>query len=72
MTRHPNPHIAFGCGEHSCVGAQLARLEATVMFEELLHRFPRLELVGDACTNWRDPAKLKINFDFPCEIVIAK
>jgi cytochrome P450 len=47
VTRHPNPHIAFGCGEHSCVGAQLARLEATVMFEELLGRFPRLELVGD-------------------------
>jgi cytochrome P450 len=45
-TRHPNPHIAFGCGEHSCVGAQLARLEATVMFEELLRRFPGLELVG--------------------------
>jgi cytochrome P450 len=48
VTRHPNPHIAFGCGEHSCVGAQLARLEATVMFEELLRRFPRLELVGEA------------------------
>ena len=46
VTRHPNPHIAFGCGEHSCVGAQLARLEATVMFEELLGRFPRLELAG--------------------------
>ncbi len=46
VTRHPNPHIAFGCGEHSCVGAQLARLEATVLFEELLRRFPDLELVG--------------------------
>ncbi|OBI37331.1 cytochrome [Mycobacterium sp. E1386] len=46
VTRHPNPHIAFGCGEHSCVGAQLARLEACVMFDELLRRFPRLELVG--------------------------
>lgn len=47
VTRNPNPHIAFGCGEHSCVGAQLARLEATVLFEELLRRFPRLELVGE-------------------------
>jgi cytochrome P450 len=47
VTRHPNPHIAFGCGEHSCLGAQLARLEACVLFDELLHRFPRLELVGD-------------------------
>ncbi|MGB8388574.1 cytochrome P450, partial [Mycobacterium sp.] len=46
VTRHPNPHIAFGCGEHACVGAQLARLEAAVMFDELLRRFPKLELVG--------------------------
>ena len=46
VTRQPNPHIAFGCGEHSCVGAQLARLEATVLFDELLRRFPKLELVG--------------------------
>jgi cytochrome P450 len=47
VTRHPNPHIAFGCGEHSCLGAQLARLEACVLFEELLPRFPKLELVGE-------------------------
>jgi cytochrome P450 len=47
VTRHPNPHIAFGCGEHSCLGAQLARLEARVLFDELLRRFPRLDLVGE-------------------------
>jgi cytochrome P450 len=47
VTRHPNPHIAFGCGEHSCLGAQLARLEACVLFDELLRRFPRLELAGE-------------------------
>ncbi|BBX62915.1 linalool 8-monooxygenase [Mycobacterium saskatchewanense] len=47
VTRHPNPHIAFGCGEHSCVGAQLARLEASVLLDELLRRFPRLELAGE-------------------------
>jgi cytochrome P450 len=47
VTRYPNPHVAFGYGEHSCIGAQLARLEARVMFEELLRRFPRLELVGE-------------------------
>jgi cytochrome P450 len=46
VTRHPNPHIAFGCGEHSCLGAQLARLEAGALFDELLRRFPRLELAG--------------------------
>ena len=47
VTRNPNPHIAFGCGEHSCLGAQLARLEATVLFGELLARFPAIELAGE-------------------------
>ncbi|OBJ54358.1 cytochrome [Mycobacterium sp. 1423905.2] len=47
VTRHPNPHIAFGCGEHSCLGAQLARLEAHLLFDELLSRFPSIELVGE-------------------------
>jgi cytochrome P450 len=47
VTRHPNPHIAFGCGEHACVGSQLARLEARIFFEVLLGRYPKLELVGD-------------------------
>ncbi len=47
ITRSPNPHIAFGAGEHACLGAQLARLEARVMFEVLLSTFPSIELVGD-------------------------
>jgi cytochrome P450 len=47
VTRNPNPHIAFGLGEHVCVGASLARLEARVLFEELLGRYPKLELAGD-------------------------
>lgn len=47
VTRHPNPHIAFGCGEHSCIGSQLARLEACVLFEVLLGRYNKIELTGD-------------------------
>jgi cytochrome P450 len=47
ITRNPNPHIAFGCGEHACLGAQLARLEARVMFEVLLGRYPSIELDGE-------------------------
>jgi cytochrome P450 len=47
ITRNPNPHIAFGAGEHACLGAQLARLEARVMFEVLLGAYPTIELTGD-------------------------
>lgn len=47
ITRNPNPHIAFGAGEHACMGAQLARLEARVMFEVLLGTYPTIELTGD-------------------------
>jgi cytochrome P450 len=47
VNRSPNPHIAFGCGEHSCIGSQLARLEACILFEVLLNRYTKLELVGD-------------------------
>ena len=39
-------HLAFGFGEHRCLGAALARLEARVVFEELLARVPDYEIVG--------------------------
>jgi cytochrome P450 len=39
-------HLAFGFGEHLCLGAQLARLEAYVMFEELLARLPDFDPAG--------------------------
>ncbi|MDQ1385989.1 MAG: hypothetical protein QOG65_3368 [Actinomycetota bacterium] len=40
-------HLAFGFGEHLCVGAALARLEARVFLEELLARFPDYEATGE-------------------------
>jgi cytochrome P450 len=45
--RSPNPHLAFGIAEHFCLGVHLARLEGRVFFEELLARFPEIELAGE-------------------------
>jgi cytochrome P450 family 142 subfamily A polypeptide 1 len=45
VRRHPNEHMAFGgYGRHHCLGAQLARLELTVLFDELLERAPEIAL----------------------------
>ncbi|GAB4338447.1 MAG: cytochrome P450 [Dehalococcoidia bacterium] len=46
ITRSPNDHLAFGIGEHFCLGANLARLELKVMFEELLQRLPGIRVAG--------------------------
>lgn len=48
ITREDNPHISFGDGTHFCLGANLARLEARVIFTELLTRLPDLHLTGPA------------------------
>jgi cytochrome P450 len=47
VSRYPNPHLSFGIAEHFCLGVHLARLEARIFFEELLDRFPVIELTGD-------------------------
>ena len=46
IRRSPNPHLAFGFGEHFCVGAKLARMEARVLLEEVLARFRQIERTG--------------------------
>jgi len=44
--REPNEHIAFGIGEHFCLGANLARLELTAIVAEVLRRLDGFELAG--------------------------
>ena len=45
IARKPNPHLGFGQGVHYCLGANLARLELRVLFEELLSRFGGIRVV---------------------------
>jgi cytochrome P450 len=44
--RTPNDHLAFGYGEHFCLGANLARLELRVLMQELLPHLGNIELTG--------------------------
>ena len=46
VTRDASRHVAFGFGEHFCLGAQLARMEGRIAFAHLLERFPDWQLAG--------------------------
>ena len=46
VTRTPNEHLAFGDGEHFCLGASLARLQLRCMVVETLVRYPKIALDG--------------------------
>jgi cytochrome P450 len=46
LTRAEAPPLSFGNGIHFCLGAGLARLEARMVFTELLRRFTTIELAG--------------------------
>ena len=48
VERKPNRHLAFGHGDHVCVGMNVARMEARIAFSGLLERFRRIEPAGAA------------------------
>lgn len=47
LSRFPNDHMTFGKGPHACLGANLARLEIRILFEELLPRLASIEQTGE-------------------------
>jgi cytochrome P450 len=51
----PRQHVAFGFGIHRCVGNRLAEMQLKVVWEEILKRFKRIEVVGE-------PRRLRSNF----------
>jgi cholest-4-en-3-one 26-monooxygenase len=48
LDRDPNPHVAFGIGTHYCLGANLARAEIRVVFEELFRRLSDIRVADGA------------------------
>jgi cytochrome P450 len=43
----PRQHLSFGFGIHRCVGNRLAELQLKILWEELLRRFDKIEVVGE-------------------------
>ena len=48
-------HLAFGAGEHLCLGNRLGHMQIRILFEELLHRFPNIHSTSD-------PVRIPSNF----------
>jgi cytochrome P450 len=51
----PRQHLSFGFGIHRCVGNRLAELQLKILWQELLARFPVIEVVGE-------PQRVRSNF----------
>ena len=62
VDRDPNPHLGFGIGTHYCLGANLARNELTVVFEELFRRLGDIR-VKDPATLSRSESTLVLAID---------
>ena len=51
----PRQHLSFGFGIHRCVGMRLAEMQLRIVWEEVLKRFPTIEVLGE-------PVRLKSCF----------
>ncbi len=48
----PRHHMSFGFGVHRCVGNRVAEMQLTIIWEEILKRFPRIQVVGEPVRSW--------------------
>jgi cytochrome P450 len=59
VTREMSRPLSFGGGIHFCIGAQLARIEAEIVFSTLLRRLPDLTLPDRDAPRWRESFTLR-------------
>jgi cytochrome P450 len=59
LDRHPNRHVAFGHGRHLCLGANLARLELTIMIERVAGLFADFGLDPAHAPTWKPRGDLR-------------
>lgn len=71
ITRHPNPHLAFGFGTHFCLGAHLARMELRVLYEELMRRLPDIRVVPGTEIAWEPSSHIRRLLSLPVEFTPA-
>ncbi len=48
----PRQHMSFGFGVHRCVGNRVAEMQLTIIWEEILKRFPEIKVVGEPVLNY--------------------
>ncbi|MCV6588635.1 MAG: cytochrome P450 [Marinobacterium sp.] len=58
ISRTPNKHLAFGIGQHHCIGKTLARNQAIIAFDALQQQLPDIQLITDK-PNWRKNSFLR-------------
>jgi cytochrome P450 len=59
LDRQPNRHVAFGHGRHLCLGANLARLELTIMIERVGELFADFRLAPRHAPTWKPRGDLR-------------
>jgi cytochrome P450 len=60
LSRQENRHVAFGLGQHFCLGAPLARLEGQIAINTLLRRLPNIRLgIAANSVRWRATPTLR-------------
>ncbi len=62
-----NQHLAFGFGGHSCIGSQLARMQARVAVGELLARLPNFRLTPSEPVTYAPGLPLRFTTSVPLE-----